>query len=141
MRAMNTWRGLQIHDSVQPSRLLANTQTDRSCAGCYMLFRSRPGLSTNVLLGCWYCVIGSVVPTFGNTVLSPASKRIMMIRPDPENAGLFDNEDKGTTIPQNVPSQSAAPKKTSRPIYHSLPFACPYSKELNLASFEESPEL
>jgi hypothetical protein len=64
-----------------------------------------------------------------------------MIRPDPENASLLDNEDKGTTIPQNVPSHSAAPKKTSRPIHHSLPFACPYSKELNLASFEESPEL
>jgi hypothetical protein len=65
-----------------------------------------------------------------------------MIHPDPENAGLIDTEDKGTAIPRNVPSHSAPPKKTSRPIHHSLtPVTCPYSKELNLASFEESPEL
>jgi len=101
---------------VPPSRLLANTQT--AAALLHAVSFETWGQHKRVV-GVLCCVIGIVVPTFRNTVLSPASRRITVTCPDPENAGLLDNEDKGTTIPRNVPSHSAAPKKTSRPIHHS----------------------
>ena len=102
---------------MQPSRLLANTQT---AAALLHAVPFETWAQHKRVVGMLCCVTGIVVPTFRNTVLSPASRRITMTRPDAANAGLLDTEDKGTTIPRNVPSHSAAPKKTSRPIYHSL---------------------